>query len=120
MSIQMSNNKSILTFFLFGSQVSYVKAMDWFLLTCLLFVFATLVEFSFVAYRHKTLKDSIPKRKEMFRKLREKMKSSVTFTENKTGQCSITLREERKDANDVYDNKVSIFYSLFIRTMLKI
>ena len=74
--------------------------MDWFLLTCLLFVFGTLLEFAFVAYRQKLLADSLPKNKQTAMKLREKMKSSLTFTEDEKDESDdCELNEIKKVRN---------------------
>lgn len=56
-------------------QVSYVKVVDWFLLACLLFVFAALLEYAFVVYYNSKQKekDLIVEEMESIQQEREKL-----------------------------------------------
>lgn len=62
--------------FYFILQVSYVKAIDWYLICCFLFVFGVLVEYTIVLYL-ENVGQRKKKKKELQKKLEREAKAKV-------------------------------------------
>ena len=62
--------------FYFILQVSYVKAIDWYLICCFLFVFGVLVEYTIVLYL-ENVGQRKKKKKELQKKLDKEAKAKV-------------------------------------------
>lgn len=75
--------------------MSYVKVVDWFLLACLLFVFAALLEYAFVVYYNtkQKEKDSIVEEMEKLKENKENLIRTTMLKLHVSDVSSENVRE---------------------------
>ena len=76
----------------FLEKVSYVKAIDWFLLVCLVFVFAALIEFAIVAYSHDKMTKKMLQMKKMRSVSRSDNEDDVASAESEQVKYNVNFR----------------------------